>query len=245
MRPGAARGRGRGLEGVEVLGSRAGGLVAAMGVARRVHRRRCVRSPPPCTCAVPSLPPCATGVLTSRPFLLCVAGVLTVILFKRICCPPGGRRVVLASVSALLMLTGLIVGVIVIVAITGVDVSAIAALQVTTGRHCHLHSTSTSTSTTSPPPPPSAADGGGRARADHRRGCAPDRRGHRVHALRHRLHHRAGHLHEVADHVGGRRAALGADDGVGVGGDRRHDLLDRLARLFGERPDAHLAGDRL
>ena len=46
------------------------------------------------------------------PFLLCVAGVLTVILFKRICCPPGGRRVVLASVSALLMLTGLIVGVI-------------------------------------------------------------------------------------------------------------------------------------
>ena len=80
-----------------------------------------------------------------------VGGVLTVILFKRICCPPGGRRVVLASVSALLMLTGLIVGVIVIVAITGVDVSAIAALQVTTGRHCHLHSTSsTSTSTTSP-----------------------------------------------------------------------------------------------
>ena len=76
------------------------------------------------------------------------AGVLTVILFKRICCPPGGRRVVLASVSALLMLTGLIVGVIVIVAITGVDVSAIAALQVTTGRHRHLHST------TSPPPPP-------------------------------------------------------------------------------------------
>ena len=102
--------------------------MAAVGVARRVHRRRCVRSPPPCTRTVP-LPPCATAVLTSRPFLLCVAGVLTVILFKRICCPPGGRRVVLASVSALLMLTGLIIGVIVVVAITGVDVSAIAALQ--------------------------------------------------------------------------------------------------------------------
>ena len=175
------------------------------------------------------------------PFLMCVAGVLTVILFKRICCPPG-RRVVLASVSALLMLTGLIVGVIVIVAITGVDVSAIAALQVTTPTlpppplHLHLHHT------TSPPPPPSArrrrsSSSGSSAR------CAPDRGGHRVHALRHRLYHRAGHLHEVADHAGGHRAALGADDGARAGGDRRHDLLDRLARLFGERPDAHAAGD--
>lgn len=88
-----------------------------------------------------------------------------------------------------------------------------------------------------------APDGGGGARADHRRGCAPDRGGHRVHPLRHRLHHRAGHLHEVADHLGSRRAALGADDGARAGGDRRHDLLDRLARLPRERPDAHAAGD--
>ena len=67
VRPGAAGGRGRGLEGVQVLGSRAGGLVAAVGVARCLHRRRCV-----CHCRAPAPSPPYHAPLPCSPLALSV-----------------------------------------------------------------------------------------------------------------------------------------------------------------------------